>query len=444
MWNIYSSQRRRCYRTPNRAGLMGTEKNAEQSENVDLDAAGLIAALSYMIDMFPEGCHFHSWRVALVGERLASMVAPELKRDIFISGLLHDVGAVGAYKHISEYRTLHDQLENPYIRNHPRYGAALLDWLPGTTRISSYVRSHHEWWDGRGYPENRVGSDINIGAQIIRLADATDIANCFFSSASLASGLQSMSVLTESAWSEDIWMAFAESVEDSGFYDTLMDESSLTGAIASKLDEVGLPEELNDETGVERFLHLIAVLVDTKDPSTSGHSLRTARYAKAIAQSMGLSKQDVQLTYRAGLVHDCGRLGVPTLLLARSGRLNDEEMALVRRHAEMTIRAFSCIPNAIGMAEFGRIAGHDHERFDGNGYPDKLTGDKTPLISKILSATDAFDAMTSPSSFRQQLSSRFAVIRLQQGAGSQFDPDIVDAIVAAIKAGKLTELSKAA
>lgn len=423
---------------------MSTEKKTKQAQNVELTASGLVAAISYMTDMFPEGCHFHSWRVAMVSERLASVIAPELRRDVFLSGLLHDIGAVGAYKHISEYRTLHDQLENPYIRNHPRYGAALLDWLPGTTLLSAVVRSHHEWWDGRGYPENRVSNDINIGSQIIRLADTADISNCFFSSASLASNSQSMAVLTESAWSSDIWNAFVDSMKDQSFYLSLMDETALTDSVVAKLEETGLPKELDDEAGVERFLHLIAVLVDTKDPSTSGHSLRTARYAKAIAQSMGLSKEDVRLTYRAGLVHDCGRLGVPTLLLARSGRLNDEEMALVRKHAEMTIRAFSCIPNNTGMIEFGSIAGHDHERFDGNGYPDKLTGDNTPLISKILSATDAFDAMTSPSSFRQQLSSRFAVIRLQQGAGSQFDPDIVDAIVSAIRAGKLSELSKAA
>jgi HD-GYP domain-containing protein (c-di-GMP phosphodiesterase class II) len=390
--------------------------------------AQLLAAVSYMTDMTPEGCYYHSWRVALLGQYLASIIAPEIRRDVFYAGLLQDIGAVGARQHITVYNTQQLQLNDHHIKAHPQRGAAILDWLPGMTEAASFVKSHHEWWDGSGFPDNLMDDEIPLGSRILRIADSADMAGCFHNRSSLSRGLHSLAGLTGYAWSNNLWAAFVGSTKDSAFYKPFLDTRQLPKLIAQMCAEIGVPEDLDNDEGIERVLHVVAAMVDLKDPATKGHSMRTARYAKSLARHMCMSMEDAHTAYRAGLVHDCGRLGLPAELVNRTGRISDKELALVRAHAGMTVRALKCIPNCPDMEALGEIAGHDHERYDGNGYPDGLVGDRIPLISRILSAVDAFDAMSSSRTDRM-LSSKAAVVRLQQNSGSQFDPDVVEAMV---------------
>lgn len=408
-----------------------------KADKLVIHPAELLAAASYMTDIVPNGCYFHSWRVALVAEHLAQRFLPDEAADIFYGGLMQDVGTVGAYKHITQYSSLQKQLDDPLIRSHPRRGAALLDWLPGMSGAAKLVRAHHEWWDGRGYPDGRVAMEIPLGSQVLQIAETLDSAGCFTSDAALVEGLRQLAIFTGHAWGKQVWEALVKSVEDAEFYQSIMDQSRLQGLITDRLAKHPLSHDMNSDEGVERAFHVFPALVDAKDPSTSGHSLRTARLARGLAMHMQLSELEIRKTYWAGLVHDCGRLGVPTLLLKRSGRLNEEEMNLVRKHPQMTMRIMSSMPNCPDMAVIGELAGHDHERYDGAGYPDRLTGENIPLISRILSVADAFDAMTSPTSYKHLLSPRFAVIRLKQAAGAQFDHRVVEAMTSAVEEGVL-------
>jgi HD-GYP domain-containing protein (c-di-GMP phosphodiesterase class II) len=401
---------------------------------MNLNPGELMAAVSYMVDIVPEGCHFHSWKVGLAAERIAAELDPDLRRDVFYGGLLADIGAVGAAKHVIQYPSRRDQLQDAQIRRHPQRSSAFLDWLPGMKNASKYVRAHHEWWDGRGYPDGKSGSDIPLGAQIIGVADAAEVGGCFSFNNDLRHCLHAIVGLAGKAWSSDVVAALVGLTKDVHFYREMMDSAALPAAVSRKVAELEVPSELNNEVGVERVLHVVAALVDVRDPSTSGHSLRTARYAKALAETMGLSDEEIELAYYAGMVHDSGRLGLPTSILMKPERLSDKEMTLVRKHARMTIRIFNCLPDHPEMAALGEVAGHDHERWDGNGYPDGLKGEDIPLISRIISAVDAFDAMISATNYRL-LSPKCAVMRLQQGAGSQFDPKVVEAMTAAAQAG---------
>jgi HD-GYP domain-containing protein (c-di-GMP phosphodiesterase class II) len=213
--------------------------------------------------------------------------------------------------------------------------------------------------------------------------------------------------------------------------------------IAAKITELPLPSELDGKEGVERVLHLIAALVDLKDPSTSGHSLRTARRARALVEYMKLPPESAILAYHAGLVHDCGRLGVDTHILNKAGRLNDREMDVARKHALMTIRSFACLPNSPGLAALGEIAGRDHERYDGNGYPDGLKGEEIHLVSRIMSVVDAFDSMIAAAHYRL-LTPKGAVVRIEQAAGKQFDPEIAKAVVEMISSGVVDDFKQMA
>ena len=380
-----------------------------------------------------------------MAEHLAQSFLPDEAADVFYGGLLQGVGAVGACRHITEYNSLQKQLDDPIIRSHSRRGAALLDWFPGMVKAAKLVRAHHEWLDGRGYPDGMVATEIPIGSQILLIAETLASAGCFTSNAALVEGIRQSAIFTGHAWSKQIWDALVKSTEDTAFYEAVVDRNRLQGMIADRLAAHPLSHDMNTEEGVERAFHVFPALVDAKDPSTTGHSLRTARLAKGLAAYMKLPETEVRKTYWAGLVHDCGRLGIPTMILKRSGRLNEEEMNLVRKHPRMTMRILSCMPECPDMAVIGEIAGHDHERYDGGGYPDRLAAESIPFISRIISVADAFDAMTSPTSYKHLLSARFAVIRLKQAAGSQFDPNVVDAMISAVEKGELgAELSRAA
>ncbi|MDH7602351.1 MAG: HD domain-containing phosphohydrolase [Armatimonadota bacterium] len=419
------------------------EKPQEPFRQLNLNAGELLAALSYATDITPSGCHFHSWRVALVAERIAQVMLNDNRRDVFLAGLLHDTGAVGAYRHITYYRTIRQQLEDIQVRAHAQRGAAIVEWLPGMHAVAECIANHHEWYNGGGYPEGKAGNQIPTASQILLIADVLDIVGCFRSVASLRSTLPGMADLTGSAWGKEIWQAFVQTLEDGDFYSTLTDSDALAPLIKQKLEELGVPETLAGEEGAERALHLFAALVDLKDPSTSGHSLRTARRAEILASHMKLSDAEAHLAYRAGLVHDCGRLGIEGSLLNRAGRLTVKEMDVVRKHAEMTIRVFECLPDCPDMREFGYIAGHDHERWDGKGYPDRLAGEDIPLIARIISVVDAYDSMVAPNEYRL-LTTKGALVRLEQNAGSQFDPTIVKAMIEVTRSGHLDEAMRSA
>lgn len=408
-----------------------------------MGAAQLLAAVSYMTDIIPDGSHFHTWRVALVGRHLASILCPDIQREVFYAGLLCDVAGVGAHKHITHYASLGEQLDDVHVRSHPQRGAAMINWLPGMGAVAQLVRSHHEWWDGRGYPEGLSGGGIPLGSRILGITDAADVAGCFKSSSGLRRHLPSLSALTGCMWPAELWTALVSSTKDAGFYRSVTNPDALPGLISKTIAELPPPDEIENPEGVERVFHLFAALVDLKDPSTSGHSLRTARRAQTLAAFMKMPDELARLAYRAGLVHDCGRLGVDTCILNKTGRLSDKEMDVVRKHAQMTIRILGCLPDCPEMAELGDTAGHDHERYDGAGYPDGLAGERIPMISRMLSVVDAYDSMVSSANYRL-LTPKGAVVRIEQAAGKQFDPEVARAMSAALSSGVLDGVTAAA
>ena len=401
--------------------------------------AELLAALSYATDITPCGSHYHSWRVALVGQLVASVLAPDIQRDVFYAGLLHDFGAVGLSRHIADYQSLGDHFRDQSLRVHPSRGASLMNWLPGMDVAASFVRSHHEWWNGGGYPDGVGGSALPVGAMIVGIASAADVAGCYDSSGSIRAALPSLAPLAGSAWTQDVWAAFVRSTRDAAFYRSLTDHQAILTLMAEKIRELPVPEPLVGDDGAERVLHLFSALIDLKDPSTKGHSLRVARRAQVLAKAMGLSETDVRTAYHAGLVHDIGRLGIETSVLNKSGRLTNKELDIARGHASLTMRALASLPGCHEMAALGQIAGHDHERFDGTGYPDQLQGQQIPMVSRILSVVDAYDAMTTATEYRM-LTPKGAVVRVEQAAGTQFDPDVAAAMVAAVNQGLFDDI----
>ena len=180
----------------------------------------------------------------------------------------------------------------------------------------------------------------------------------------------------------------------------------------------------------EATVSALCQAVETKDFYTRGHSERVSRGSVMIASEIGMRPERVEAIRFAGMLHDVGKLGVPTSVLQKRGSLTDDEYAAVQLHP---MRGLDIV-REIGFLDEA-LAGimHHHERIDGRGYPMGLAGDEIPEFARVLAVADAFDAMTSDRSYRGARPIPEAVAELRKWAGKQFDPAFVDAFVTAIE-----------
>jgi putative two-component system response regulator len=171
-------------------------------------------------------------------------------------------------------------------------------------------------------------------------------------------------------------------------------------------------------------------LLEARDPYTSGHSLRVCALTMRLAEKLGLGEKACQSLSLAAKLHDIGKVGLPEFILNKPGRLTSEEFTLVRKHPAIGERILAPIIRSRSVR--AAIRGH-HERFDGLGYPDNLRGGNIPILARLLALADCFDAMTNNRAYRQALPRDEAVNVLIEGAGTQFDPELVTPFVAMIK-----------
>jgi putative nucleotidyltransferase with HDIG domain len=180
------------------------------------------------------------------------------------------------------------------------------------------------------------------------------------------------------------------------------------------------------------FATALVTTLDARDRYTAGHSALVANYARGIARCFGLSKEDQELAHLCGLVHDIGKIGLPPGLLEKPGPLSLEERRQMEQHPVIGERILAKVDD---YGEIARIVRHHHERVDGQGYPDGLAGDDIPLLSRIISVADAYDAMTSDRPYRGPMPGRLARQRLVQAVGSQFDAHVILAFEASLADG---------
>ena len=170
------------------------------------------------------------------------------------------------------------------------------------------------------------------------------------------------------------------------------------------------------------FATALVVTLDARDRYTAGHSVAVAVYARDIARRLDLPVEQQQLALRCGLVHDVGKIGLSAGLLEKPGALTLEERREMQRHAEIGERILAEVDS---YEEIASIVRHHHERVDGLGYPDGLSDQDIPLLSRIIAVADAYNAMTSDRPYRDAMPSRVARLRLAQAVDSQFDTAVV-------------------
>ncbi len=168
----------------------------------------------------------------------------------------------------------------------------------------------------------------------------------------------------------------------------------------------------------EQTAEALVNAIDAKDTYTRGHSSRVALYSQQIAREAGMSDEECERIYFAGLLHDVGKIGVPDVIINKKGRLTDEEYAEIKKHPVYGNQILS----SIQQSPYLSIGAHyHHERYDGKGYPDGLIGDDIPEIARIIAVADAYDAMTSMRSYRDTVPQQKVREELFKGMGTQFD-----------------------
>jgi HD-GYP domain-containing protein (c-di-GMP phosphodiesterase class II) len=198
------------------------------------------------------------------------------------------------------------------------------------------------------------------------------------------------------------------------------------GAVA--LEQARMREEL--ERAVEAGVEAMAAAVDMRDDYTGAHSDEVVQLARKVGQRMGLPQEQLGELEFAARLHDVGKIGVPDAVLRKEGPLEGAEWEIMRQHPAWGADMLCRVP---GLKRISRIVRHAHERWDGDGYPDRLHRDDIPLASRIIFACDAYNAMTSDRPYRDALRPWIAVSELREGAGGQFDPDVVDVLVTTLR-----------
>jgi len=178
----------------------------------------------------------------------------------------------------------------------------------------------------------------------------------------------------------------------------------------------------------------LAAAIDGKDPYTRGHSERVSRFSIAIAQRLGLPEDEIEKIRISALLHDVGKIGIDDKILKKPASLTDDEFEIMKQHPQKGFKIMSHIP---AMKEFLPGMYMHHEMIDGKGYPQGLKGDEIPLMARIVSVADTFDAMTTDRPYQKAMKFEDAVARIETFVGTRYDADVVAAFAAACREGQI-------
>jgi putative nucleotidyltransferase with HDIG domain len=182
----------------------------------------------------------------------------------------------------------------------------------------------------------------------------------------------------------------------------------------------------------------LAAAVDAKDPYTYGHSSDVTDHALAIGEEMGLSEAEQETLRIAALLHDIGKIGIDTSILNKAGKLSEDEYATIKSHPQI---AANILESLDFLQEVVPLVEYHHEWFGGGGYPSGRSGHDIPLGARIIAVADAYNAMTSDRTYREAMTTQEAVRELRENAGTQFDPDVVEAFLRTLAHALAVDLS---
>lgn len=390
--------------------------------------AGLLEALTSVMGSAKGYLQEHGPRAAMLGIQLGQELglSHEERSALVFAAVLSDMGMVGLAEDAWENPApeLSDEVRRR-VQRHPQRSEESVRGIPHLEGLAPLIRHHHEWWDGSGYPDGLSGEDIPLGAQVLRLADTVTALGAPRPHRG-ALGVEEIAEVVESQVGREFgpevaktYLALHRAGEIPQHTQQAYRHTVLRAA------EQILPEEVSP-LSTNQLLTIVANLIDAKDPYTGGHSRRVAVLAVAVADQLGLEPHIKSALWAVGYLHDLGKLAVPLRVLAKDGRLTDEEFAYIKAHPTDGAEILEQIPTLRHLTTGVR---YHHERWDGRGYPEGLSADRIPLIAQIMAVCDAYDAMTSKRAYRDSQSSEDAMAEVRREAGRQFGPAAAEAFL---------------
>lgn len=205
-------------------------------------------------------------------------------------------------------------------------------------------------------------------------------------------------------------------------------QTNLSVEVEKKTQEVKAQHEKLERISMQ-IVRTLSGAIDAKDAYTNGHSTRVADYSKEIARRKGLSEESQNDIYMMGLLHDVGKIGIPDAIINKPEKLNDGEYSIIRQHPMM---GADILKNITEFPKLATGARWHHERYDGKGYPDGLSGEDIPMEARIIAISDAYDAMSSRRSYRDVLPQEQVRAEMEKGKGTQFDPEYIEIMLSMI------------
>ncbi len=195
-----------------------------------------------------------------------------------------------------------------------------------------------------------------------------------------------------------------------------------------------LRDQEHDKQTIEQVMTVFTKFIDAKDIHTGGHSERVAMYSRMIAKISGRSEEFCQKVFYCGLLHDCGKISVGDTILSKTESLTEEELNIVRAH---THKGYELLKSLSSIPEACQTALYHHERFDGTGYPEHLSGKLIPEAARIVAIADSFDVMSTERYYRKGLPREKILEEFKDNSGTQFDPEFVNAFLKLVEENRI-------
>jgi putative nucleotidyltransferase with HDIG domain len=430
----------------------------------------VIAALSHALDLTEGASKGHSVRTCMIGMRTgqAAGLTDESLAELYYALLLKDAGCSSNASRIASLFGSDDHYLKPRLKSvdwDDRRRLAMETWhviarggtvwsrvrhflgvaqqpmvtreliasrcerggsiarrlgFPEATALA--IQSLDEHWNGKGHPQGLAGEAIPQLSRIMNLAQTIEV----FLAKGDRTAADAVLVERRGRWFDPALTDVArEQLRDETWCENL--RSPEIDTHVSQL-EPGRAREV-DAKGLDQIAEAFADIVDAKSPFTHRHSTMVAAYAKAIGQQLGFKRDDLRQLYRAGLLHDIGKLGISSRILDKPGALDNRERGEMKEHPRFT---WEILRRVNAFEGFALVAALHHEKLDGSGYPWGRMEEDLDVPARVLAVADIYEAVTETRAYRVGLSSGEAMQILRAHAGFRLDTDAIDALEAAV------------
>ena len=388
------------------------------------------SALYYALLLKDAGCSSNASRLAqLFGtdDRILKPRMRDVDRQSFVSLLVQTIrtvaigrGAMDKLRHLGGLARSDDMVKEVMQLRCER-GADIVSRLGFPQATAEAVRHLDEHWNGRGHPDGLSGPAIPMMSRILAISQTADAFNHRQGMKSALKVLKQRS----GSWFDPSLVTLVHGWRRDPIWWEELGGPDLTHEVIGEEPEAHARWVTDDDLDV--VARAFADIIDAKSPYTFAHSRNVAAYALGIARELRLDGDAQRRAYRAGLLHDIGKLGVSNLILDKPGALDAPERTLMERHPFYTWEILSRVP---AFRDFAWSAALHHERLDGSGYPWHLSGNRLDMTARILCVADVFEALTADRPYRAGLSWDRAWSILSEGRGRHYDPAVLDALAA--------------